>query len=534
LFVPDLPSHAKPAIVFSPPAADWSDLVFAQRDDAAGMAEAETFRRQLGLPTDRLIVMSGHQAGWWHAGILAKYFAMIAAAESLEAAPAWLVVDQDASDSLALRYPVASAGTADTGSTISARTWLLGPQAMAADLRADVAIGSLAPFEPSPLPDDLASLSPSHARALRAMHECTHRARAIAEPDIDLHASPDMLLQEPRPHSAAMQIALANQELLATISSPSQLLPATLLTQTSAFRGLLERMIEDPAGCVEAYNQALAENPVHGVAPLSASPAKSRYELPLWSIGPAGQAPGHAQPRKRIYTTTIGDTPLNHLAPRALLMTAMFRWLGCDLFIHGLGGGASGGGRGEASGGGSSAAAGEADLAAASPASRSGYDRIAEAWFMKWLGVSLAPSVVASATLLLDFGRPSVVQEHDLLQAKFAAHRIKHHPHLAGDDAAQARKQQFLGQLTATTDPAARAVIYRQMHAELAIYRQHHAAALASTKAQAAALAQRFEQEKLLRDRTWPWPLHDRKALLTLKAHITAAFSQQQSARGDS
>ena len=40
-------------------------------------AEARAFREQLGLPTDRPIVMSGHQAQIWHPGILSKYLAAI-------------------------------------------------------------------------------------------------------------------------------------------------------------------------------------------------------------------------------------------------------------------------------------------------------------------------------------------------------------------------------------------------------------------------------------------------------------------------
>lgn len=486
------------------------------------MAEAETFRRQLQLPTDRLIVMSGHQAGWWHAGIVAKYFAMISAAEALEAAPAWLVVDQDASESLSVRYPQISREASESGAPITARTWLLGPEAMAADLRADVALGSLAPFVPQDLPAEIGALLPAHARALRAMRECTQRAQEIAEPDFDLHASPDMAMQEPRPHSAAMQLALANQELLTTLAPAAQLLPATLLTQTSAFRGLLERMIEEPAKCVDAYNQALADHPVHGVAPLAASPAKGRYELPLWSIGPGGQAPGSAQPRKRIYTTTIGDTPVQHLAPRALLMTAMFRWLGCDLFIHGLGGGATG------SGGSGSDPAVEGD----SPATIRGYDRIAEAWFKNWLGVSLAPSVVTSATLLLNLGATSVLSQADVSQQQQAAHRIQHHPHLAGDHAAQARKQQFIEQIQAATDRRTRESLYRQMHQELAAFRISHAQQIAQHKARAASLAKQFAHESLYRDRTWPWPLHDRKALLTLKSRIAAALQPHSTQRG--
>jgi hypothetical protein len=496
--------------------------VYAPREDAAGMAEAETFRRQLQLPTDRLIVMSGHQAGWWHAGILAKYFAMIAASQALEAAPVWLVVDQDASDGLSIRYPLPQTkGGEGSAGGFAARTWLLGPEAMAADLRADIALGSLEPFEPSPLPAGIDALNPNHARALRAMHECTKRAMEAAEPDFDLHASPDMLMQSPRPHSAALQLALANQELLSSLAPSAQLIAATALTQTSAFRGVLERMIEEPQACVEAYNAALLEHPVHGVAPLAANAAKGRYELPLWSIGPGVQASGKGQPRKRIYTTTLGDTPVTHLAPRALLMTAMFRWLGCDLFVHGLGGGAT-------------MTLDESADATDQTSTISGYDRVAEAWFRRWLGVSLAPSVVTSATLLLDLGHQPTVSLQDLSAARQAAHRIKHHPKLVGDHAAQARKQALIEQIRTSTDPQQRAMLYRQMHEELASFRAANDAQIAAQVHQSAALAKQYAQESILRDRTWPWPLHDRKSLLNLQRKIHAALQAPISERGTS
>ncbi|MEL7474492.1 MAG: hypothetical protein AAGK04_14340, partial [Planctomycetota bacterium] len=64
------------------------------------------FREQLGLPTDRPIVMTGHQAEIWHAGILARFAAAHAAAQHTGAHLAFLAVDQDSNDPLPMRFPV--------------------------------------------------------------------------------------------------------------------------------------------------------------------------------------------------------------------------------------------------------------------------------------------------------------------------------------------------------------------------------------------------------------------------------------------
>src|SRR5690606_4565547 len=68
-------------------------------------AEATRLRDQLGLPTDRPIIMSGHQAEWWHPGILAKLFAARALADRIGGVVVWLVADQDDTDPGAIRIP---------------------------------------------------------------------------------------------------------------------------------------------------------------------------------------------------------------------------------------------------------------------------------------------------------------------------------------------------------------------------------------------------------------------------------------------
>jgi hypothetical protein len=455
--------------------------------------DARDLRAQLGLPTDRPVILSGHQAQFWHAGILAKALAADALARRTGATWAWVVVDQDASDSASLPYPA----RAHTGALPARHTWAFAPERHIAELRADCALANLPAFTPAPAPTDAAT--PDVQRGLRAMHDAL--ARHAAAP------------------TCALQIARANADLLATLlppttpappTAPAQgvLITACTLLHTRAGRALLERMMADPEACVRAYNRAVADTARHDLSPLSLAPERGRIELPLWQLAP-GTTPA---PRKRVYARTLSDAPLHTLAPRALLMTALLRHLACDLFIHGTGGGAS--------------ATSAADTGA-------GYDRAAERWFQLWLGEKLAPSVVATADVLLplptgDTGEPigPTVQPQDVLDARALAHRARHHPGLLGDHDAQQARDALVEQIRALTSArgqahaAGKRALYRQLHELLSGARARHAPALDALHERAGTLARTLQQEAILRERAWPWPVLPRARLLALRAHI--------------
>ncbi|MFT3686997.1 MAG: hypothetical protein QM783_19100 [Phycisphaerales bacterium] len=86
---------------------------------------------------------------------------------------------------------------------------------------------------------------------------------------------------------------------------------ATRLSSTTAMRELLEKMAEDPAACVAAYNRAVAEVKAPGIAPLTANAERGRFELPLWQLSPKGKP----TPRKRVFAHTLSETPVASLAP---------------------------------------------------------------------------------------------------------------------------------------------------------------------------------------------------------------------------
>ncbi|MGA1222965.1 MAG: hypothetical protein ACO31E_00190, partial [Phycisphaerales bacterium] len=62
-------------------------------------------RAALGLPVDRPVVMTGHQAGIWHAGIAEKFLVGAALAAECGGVLAHVVVDHDLNDASLVAYP---------------------------------------------------------------------------------------------------------------------------------------------------------------------------------------------------------------------------------------------------------------------------------------------------------------------------------------------------------------------------------------------------------------------------------------------
>lgn len=190
--------------------------------------------------------------------------------------------------------------------------------------------------------------------------------------------------------NAALQMAAALAELMRPWIGPMPNVTASDLVETSLARALLEAMASDPRGCAEHYNRAVSAVPESHIGPLV---IRDDYvELPLWRVRPDGR-------RMRAYDNDIeraletDDPP--RLLPRALCMTALIRLGMCDLFVHGTGG--------------------------------ARYDRAMELWIHDWLGVDVAPIVVATATAHLPLGDPDEPRlDRDAEIA--AARRLWHDP----------------------------------------------------------------------------------------------------------
>ncbi|MCX5691942.1 MAG: hypothetical protein NTV94_19470, partial [Planctomycetota bacterium] len=252
-------------------------------------------RAALGLPERRVQIMTGHQAGMWHAGILAKYiFSHLLSEEIQDGAWSHVVVDQDVNDAGLLTAP-----------TLEAQRLAI----RVAPQNATVISGRQAPATTLPkLPDNL---SPQVRLALGHTFDL-----------LDEHRS------EP---SLAAQWARVVERAMTPYAPRGKMVFATALARTPGFEELLAAICRDPHACVQHYNQAAAAVPHARVAPLTMH--EGSVELPLWRIDPTTGI------RRPAFSADLDHTDPSLLAPRALLLTAFMRLFVCDLFVHGMGGG---------------------------------------------------------------------------------------------------------------------------------------------------------------------------------------------------
>lgn len=451
-----------PAITFAPGA---EIIAHAIRQRQSLTPQAAQFRAELGLDSTCPIIMSGHQAEFWHPGILAKFLALQHAAARWGAQAAWLVVDQDTGQPWDIRYPVEHAGTLDT------RIWSLAP----APPRADIPLMRTSALRPAQIPGDVPALSSMAAR-LRSIHSAL---------GVHAHSS-----------SVARQFGAAAIELASVLTPdlpPPRLIFASEIAGTTFFGELLNGLAtsDHDAAIIacRAYNAARAQSPSARVAPLGDS------ELPLWRIGPEMNSP------RRPATFDDAASAPHELFPRALMLTGLVRALACDLFIHGTGGaGASG-----------------AD----------GYDRITQAWFADWLKLPLAPALMVTATQHVRF--PSVqlnASPASILHAQWLAHSAAHQPHLLDDPKAAAERARLLGAIHALKrdrTPQARPQrkqAYQALHDWLATWRADQSSRLAALVQSAQSAAAQRTTVAIANDRTWAFPLYDRAQLERLSAEI--------------
>lgn len=471
------------SITIDPEPAAWAGLL--KRPSL--IERSRVMRTQLGLTLDRPIIMSGHQPGFWHPGIAAKFLAMSSAARHARACPAWLVVDQDEHDPSAIRFPLRN-----EGGRLRVATWQSIDRALG--VAKGVPVGATPACPPEPLPSEAepgyAAAIPSVAAGLARIHQ-----------RLGVYASSA---------SVARQFAsAANDELAGLVSAwgeAPKLLYALELSRTDLFGMLVGRMIEDPARCARTYNDAVAAFPEADLAPLRLPPGNDagRVELPLWAIDRGGAGSRRAASpvlpaRLRVSAGMLGTTATADLAPRALLMTAMLRLGGCDLFIHGTGGGA--------------------------------YDRVTDRWIKEWLGETLAPTAVVTATMYLPLGAEPA-RAADAARAQWTAHHARHDPAALGDEASALEKAALVAKLRAGKRRGEETrTTYRELHALLARVRDAHALELRELEAQAEQARARLADADVIGDRTWPFPLFDAEDLVRLRDEIDRRFASTAVAR---
>lgn len=416
---------------------------------------ARRFREQCDLPADRPIVMTGHQPALWHPGVLAKFIACDAAAGALDAAPVWIVPDQDEVDPFALRLPLADAQDR---------------------LRSDTRRFA----EPTPTGFAACSAPAQRVTPVDASDAPLESIRSGAQRIANAFAAHD---GDP---TAARQGQAALRDLISPLVDPAPTLFASDLARTDLFAELLDRMARDPKAVTSAYNAAAESLPQAGVGRLIVNEVTDRYELPLWRVPPG-------EPRRRVYAHELADIPRTHLAPRALLMTAIVRLAGCDLFIHGTGGGA--------------------------------YDAVTDRWIDAWLAEPLAPVAVVTATLRLPL-RSEIPTPEGAAKVRWAAHHARHDPTLLGDDGAARRKRDAVERIRALRaageDPAA---VFQDMQRDLRDYREANRERL-DELVHAADLAEaRLAERDIVADRTWAFPLYGDETLDGLRSDIAGAFA---------
>ncbi len=421
--------------------------------------------------------MTGHQAEFWHPGILAKYVAADAAARAFGASPAWVVVDQaDPAANTVVPYPFRGADGA-----LAIESWDVSgapPTGRATTVR-ERRETAIPDFVRTGL-DRIASVWAAHA-------------------------------DQPAP---ARRLSAALADLIAPLIPPAPAVFATDLARTDLFRALIEAMRRDPAPCIAAHNAAARAHPSARIRPLVADEVQDRFELPLWHI-----APGSA--RRRVYAEMLGSIPPRELAPRAVLLTGILRLAACDLFIHGTGGGGDEG----------VSTRDRPPMAA----SHEGYERVTEDWLTAWarsdraiadlLAGGLAPMAVVTATRLLPLAADPVPTEADVARDRWRAHHARHDPGLLRDAPAAAQKRELVSAIEAAPRRSReRSDLYARLHTTLDQARRAHAPDLEALARRADHARARRADAAIAHDRTWPFPIYPEPMLLALRDEIRAAF----------
>jgi len=441
---------------------------------AVEASAAREFRRELGIPGGDVapVILSGHQAGIWHAGILAKVFAGVSLARRLNGHFAWIDVDQDANESCeTVRIPVRDSVTGE----IAEHRWRTQTEGEALS---DVVCGRRPAItvsdEPPPLDFCREDLLPQVASGIDAM---TGALKASA-------GSPSVSSQFT--HAA---LSLARQTIGA---EPITAISALRIARTSLFARIVDRMAADPLACARAYNAAATtlRVPGIGVLTINESSGEPHCELPLWRISAATGT------RSGVWSHSLAQTPREELAPKALLLTGMLRAAGCETFIHGSGGGATG-------------------------VADGGYDKVTEAWLRDWLGWRLAPSVVVRATLRLPLLNREPITESEVAQLVAHSHRARHSPALLGDRAAEMERSRLVAILTDRAwGKTARRASFDQLHTLLDRVRSERSHEISQLDRSVSSLKARFKHERLAADRTWPFVFHETERLKQLAREI--------------
>ncbi|QOJ13649.1 MAG: hypothetical protein HRU75_02895 [Planctomycetia bacterium] len=464
-------------------------------------------RDRLDLPPDRPLIVTGHQAEFFHAGVLAKSLAAGELAEQCGGTAVWLVVDFDTPKSLRMRVPQRTAG----------------------GLRlVEVEIPALRPG----LPMQRQPAAPrSHWLDFfeRAATLVPDPSRTILSTVADAFCAADGAI------TLSDGIDRARERVESLLAQPSRTVRAAHMCESAAFRAFAADLALRAEEVAAAYNDAQrVYRARHGVrnAAIPAPPLATvagRVELPLWILRPDGR---RARPFVQrggddlrffadddLLGTVAGATlrdpasadspwpilpPGALLRPRALTFSAFARMAVADLFIHGIGG--------------------------------AKYDEMTEAYCTALYGPALAPAACVTATAWADlprFGVPATTVDAARRRARDVIQNPQRHTSQASAELLERRealvRENRVLREERPRDRRARRAVYEQLRAVRRELSASEPWLPARSAEELRELEARQEQDRAATDRELFFGLIPMDVLQTITARIRAELDRSAS-----
>ena len=352
--------YADPLMIYWQPSGTASQL---DRQVLVQLVEENAQHLDTGsLHAQGPIIATGHQAWFWHPGILAKDIAMAESARYHGGHMLHLVVDHDVHSAMQLPIPILHDHV------------MVRKVVELAQVNADIPLASQMPVDIKQVQDNLWYLKEEQSTLLG-------------------HALMDM----PYCENLAQQMTVILTRLMHRWVGKVPILYSTQLLELPSAKQALEQMLDNALSMARCYNNAVNQVSHAGIAHLAIE--QDRVELPVWLIH-------WGKPRSRVYADIADHKPVlvdsegnvldlnkDLLAPKALFLSALMRTVVSQLFIHGLGGGI--------------------------------YDQVTEIWWSQWKHEPLNPLAIASADLYMHWDI-HFAQQEDVEHACWYLHHLKH------------------------------------------------------------------------------------------------------------
>ena len=218
-----------PVATISPEFSTWKTLTDSAKGELFGQSLRywqTQCRQSLGLPTDKPIVIVGHQPTFFHPGILAKFIAANRLVQEIDGVLVYLVVDHHKGNVGILKTP-----------------------------EQDIEIATILP--------DVAMIDQPRVQIIN---------------DIEPFSS---ALRKAEGENVAIQFANALVQLMSPWANVHHVITATELLHCGFGNAVVSEMQSNPRSCIDAYNSAVEAYPDSHVATLEDG------ELPLWKTNNA-------------------------------------------------------------------------------------------------------------------------------------------------------------------------------------------------------------------------------------------------------